>query len=325
MSIPLVLLGGRGAGKRRDPTLEKPTDYNEGGLGGKYKLVEVEIGGKPLGAWVLDAYAAPVDASGEPVFDPIYIAGPQSLLTPFLSTETGRPVNRSMILPIDTDGHLSDNIAAIGRKLLRSEPHTLTLLAPGDILPAAADLEGLVSLLQHHKHSADIVYPIVSAEAMRTIGFGKRVYQGFDREGQQVPYVFGQVYGVRPSQLRWDFIAAGARVTYARRAKGWAQQLGKPVIYGAALSLMLKPRNFASAFAIPQALEYKRRVKEGTLSFDEAETAVRRIALYRDPGRHGVRRVVIELTPWASLAADIDTETEKTATEYRLLGREKAS
>jgi len=324
MSIPLVILGGRGAGKRRDPSVEKPADYEEGGLGDKYKLVEVEIGGRALGEWILDAYTAPRDGAGAPAFNPIYIAGPAQLHARFFSSGRG-PWNGCAVLPIDTDGRLLDNLAAVGRTLLREDPHGLTLLAAGDILPAKEDVEGLVSLLGAHKQTADIVYPLVTAEAMRSIGIEKRTYHGLDKDRQQVPYVFGQVYGIRPSQLRWDFIAAGARAAYARRAKGWAQQLGKPAIYGAALSLMLKPRNFASVFAIPQALEYKGRVKEGTISFDEAETAVRRIALYRDPGRHGVRRVVIELTPWASLAADIDTLTEQTATEYRLLSRgEKA-
>lgn len=154
---------------------------------------------------------------------------------------------------------------------------------------------------------------------MQEIGIDKRAYAILDHEGEAQPYVFGQIYCLRPAQLRWDIIEAGAKAVYARRKEGFMQGFGTWGTYLLLATALLKPRNIRSApFIAKNIIPYARRIAAGNLSIADGERAGAAILLYNDPRRKHARRFAVELTSFPTLAADIDNLTEKTATEHRL-------
>ncbi len=145
----------------------------------------------------------------------------------------------------------------------------------------------------------------------------KRTYTALDDDSAPFSYVFSQVYAIRPSQLRWDIITAGARVGYRGRSRGFKQRISTAAIAAAVAPLLFKPRNINSLlFIVTNALRYRRRIKDGTLSLAEAERGLVSVATLNDPRRG--QRALLVVTDWASLAADIDTKKELTATESRV-------
>lgn len=310
MSFPLVLLGGRGAGKRRDAKLEHPDDYAEGGLGHLYKLAELTYKDQPFAVEVLNRYTSVRELhTGLPAFNPIYIAGPEKKYAHVLH----KNLNGSYTLPMNTDGELHENIDAVSKSLLCNHPHSIVIVAAGDLLPEPAHLEGLVALLRKHESTADVVLPEIKAEALNAVGVRKKSYSFFDENGAVVNYNFGQVYGLRPSQVRWDIFSHAAKFHYGKRAKGFMAKtnalLFAPVLLAGALT---RPRNARSLVYIltEGILRDIQKLRSGNITLSEAETAIGEIALIHDVRRKRNRRVVVDVNGWTSLAADVDTIAE---------------
>jgi|GEM_PF-3183875 len=311
MSFPLVLLAGRGAGKRRDRSLENLRDYKAGGLGGHYKPL-LDVSGRPLLDRILEAYTSSDETV--PRFDPIYVAGPIARYANYFVERNGAAVR-----PIDTDGSLHENLGAVRKTLLENHPHALVTIAAGDVLPSRQDIDSLVDMIRRHDATADAIYSPIRKEAMDALGIEKRAYSMIDRDDVRIPYVFNQVYTVRPSQLRWDLLERGAKLVYARRAGGFKGDFGTVGVFSHLLATVLKPRNIRAApFILTKLLPYVNRVRTGDLRITDAERAATMLLLYNDPRRKNARRFVLEMTDAATLGADIDTLTEKTATEHRL-------
>jgi hypothetical protein len=310
MSIPLVIPCGRGRGKQRDEKLERPDDYSDGCLGHLYKLAQLTYRGKPLAQEVLDRYTSIRETStGNSVFNPIYLAGPERHYGEFCSENW----QGSEVKLIDTDGQLHENLEAISNMMLRTHPHALSLLAAGDLLPDPEHLKGLTALLRMHEATADVVLPEIQAEALASEGVRKQSYSFFDDSGETIQYSFGQVYALRPSQVRWDIFSHAAKFHYGKRAKGFMAKtsalLWAPVLLAGALS---RPRN---ARSLPYLLTNGifrdiPNLKSGNITIPEAEDAIAKIALIHDARRKEVRRVVVAVNEWTSLAADVDTLAE---------------
>jgi len=302
-TVPLVILAGRDRRPIRLPASGRDKHPLTG-----YKGVDVTIGGRP----VVTALAERLAACGQ--FAPIYLAGPASVYG-----RIGAPVE-----VVDADSTFSRNIRTAMARVRRSHPDSPVGFTVCDILP---DVETLRSVMGDYARNApcDLWFPLVrKPEDADELGASswKPAYRIVPAGGERPVRVLpGHLAVVDPGALRLNFLYRLFELGYRTRNRSIAHRR-EVMVRGVLFALIYQDLRHLVAFKAPTltwnvlttGLAAARRLKRGTITRGELETAVRKIFVNSAHRRRFPdRRVLLPLVEALSLALDMDTVEEARA------------
>lgn len=301
--LPIIVLGGRDARAGAMPA----GVHDKHALAG-YKGVAVRIGGRVL----IECVVERLEQSG--LFDPIYIAGPQSVYAD----------HRRSATVIDVTGAIDETIRAALKGASRGHPGLPLVLTTCDVLP---EVETLARLMAHYRHSApcDAFLPMIRAPedgvALGASGY-KPTYQVVPEKGGGAVRVLPCHLAVLDMEaLRMNFIYRFVGLIYRTRNRPIAYRR-RVMLPGIILELLYQDLRHLLGLRLPNltwtvlhsGLSAVRALKAGTITRAQLEDAFRRVFVTaRHRSRYPERRVLMPVMEGLSLALDIDTEEEAAA------------
>ena len=307
-SLPLVILGGR---DRRGSTM--PDAGREKHQLKGYKAVDIRIGGRPLISLVVERWRQ----SG--AFDPIYVAGPESIY---------RPVAEDFEI-IDTDSSVVANLRAAGEHLIATHPGSSVAFSTCDILP---DVDELRLLMNEYWENTPCDFWVPQIRAPKETGqlgesSWKPQYRIIPRgEQESVDTLPGHLIVADSNAVRYKLLFHMLELAYRSR--------NKPISYRRTYILQ---RILLSLFwedlkgilrlhpplitweIVSNGLALARGLREGELDELELGRLVRNIYVFRHHRRQYPKRLGrLPVLPGLSLAKDIDTEEEAREVKERL-------
>ncbi|HEX2463298.1 MAG TPA: hypothetical protein VHR17_01660 [Thermoanaerobaculia bacterium] len=301
-TIPLIILGG----SDRKPAELPPQGSGLHPLSG-CKGLDVRLGGRCLIEHLVDR----VRATG--VFDPIWVAGPATAYRRLASS----------IDVIDTDLGFGANIQAALETVMRSCPGREVGITTCDILPDAAELDGLLQDFWNGGPT-DLWFPLILTDRDEPLGASdwKPRYRIVPAPGEPASVVL-------PGHLTiFDPYALNLSMLYRLFDLGYRTR-NRPIRYRRSYMLRhvlwtLVRQDLIQLLAlrlptvtwdtVRGGLRSAAGLYRGTLTLAELEDDMRRVFVLRSHRqRHSERRVRMPLLRALSIARDIDTVEEARA------------
>ncbi len=300
--IPLVILGGADSRPVRLPDGSEDRHPLSGCKG-----VDVRLAGRCL----IEVVRERLQESG--AFDPIWIAGPESVYR-----DAG--VEGHII---DTNGSFGDNIRAGTEATVAQFGDAPMAIATCDILPGVDELRELLDDY-HLVAPCDLWFPVVRADAEEALGASdwKPRYRVAPAPGEEpVSLLPGHLTIFDPSAMRLDLVYRLFGLAYSSRNRPIryrrsymlrgliGELLRQDVLHVLGLRLPTLTWDVAA-----NGIVLANRLRLGVLTLAQLEDALRRAMVKRRHRKaHPRRRVIVPITTTMSLARDIDTVEEARA------------
>jgi hypothetical protein len=300
-SIPLIILGGSDRQATRLPSGVRDRRPLTGAKG-----AHLLVGGRRLVDLLIDRFRRATD-----LFSPIYIAGPAADYRDVVSDAT----------LIDTDGGFGRNIRA-GIELARQRhPGSPVAMCTCDILPEPGELRELLRDYQSEL-PCDFWFPIIAVDE-ETLGASdwKPRYRLVARDGAPASVLPGHLAIFDPEAMRLPFLYRLLEIGYSTRNRPvddrrrvLLRHLLSGILYQDLLHLLTLRVPNVTWDTVRFGVAAARRLRDGVLTQEELENAIRRMFVRRrHRRRHPERRARLPILRGMSLARDIDTLEEAQA------------
>ena len=278
-----------------------------------YKAVDLRFRGRPLISIVVERWRR----SG--AFDPIYVAGPESVYRPFAAD----------FEIVDTDGSVVANLRAASQRVLAENAESSIAFSTCDILPEVGELQPLLDEYWEHAPCDFWVPQIRVPENVGELGESawKPQYKIIPRdESTGVATLPGHLIIVDPKAVRAKLLFHMLELAYRSRNMPISyrrtyilQRILLSLIWEDLKGLLRLHPPLMTWEIVSNGLALARGLREGELDEVELGRLVRNIYVFRSHRREFPdRRGRLPVLSGLSLAKDIDTLEEAREVKDRL-------